>query len=478
LKVGAAHYGVSAQLEAPQPLDSREGFVFQYEVELKDGLTCGGAYMKLLSGVVNPSKLRPDTPYSIMFGPDRCGATDKVHLILRYRMPNGTVEEKHLKDPPKTPDDKLRHVYTLHLSAEDNSYEILVDGEPVRGGSLFDGFEPPVVPPEFLDDPDDLKPKDWDDRAVIPDPKAVKPKNWVEKEPELIPDPEDKKPEGWLDHEPKRIPDPKAKKPMHWDEKKDGEWSPPMIPNPKCKKGCGYWSPRLLTNPKYKGKWEPPMIPNPDYSGPWQPRQIPNPEHFRDDHPLSKVAPVGGIAIEVWTMSPGISFDNVALGTSEAAAEELREKLWRPVFRQQKKEVTAKERKDTVHKYLNKAASLPSMWTTGFQQELELFREEPTPLHFLALSGYFAAPLLLAIALVEIAIRLYRYVWHSRNYEVDSDEEEPPTLVPTAAEVKKDDGVQPDDENDDEVTRNGMEDTCEETGESKQRLTQRRPRQA
>ena len=40
-------------------------------------------------------------PYTIMFGPDRCGATNKVHLIFRYKSPKtGEIEEKHLRSPP------------------------------------------------------------------------------------------------------------------------------------------------------------------------------------------------------------------------------------------------------------------------------------------------------------------------------------------------------------------------------------------
>lgn len=34
---------------------------------------------------------------------------------------------------------------------------------------------------------------------------------------------------------PENIPDPDAKKPSDWDEDMDGEWEPPMIPNPEYK---------------------------------------------------------------------------------------------------------------------------------------------------------------------------------------------------------------------------------------------------
>ena len=38
---------------------------------------------------------KADTPYTIMFGPDKCGETNKVHFILRHKSPvTGEWEEK------------------------------------------------------------------------------------------------------------------------------------------------------------------------------------------------------------------------------------------------------------------------------------------------------------------------------------------------------------------------------------------------
>ena len=57
-----------------------------------------------------------------------------------------------------------------------------------------------------------------------------------------------------------------AKKPAGWDEEEDGEWEPPRMPNPKCKKvGCGPWKPPTKANPNYKGEWRAPLIDNPNY---------------------------------------------------------------------------------------------------------------------------------------------------------------------------------------------------------------------
>lgn len=47
---------------------------------LSEGVTCGGAYLKLLSAdsALAPEGLVDSTPYSIMFGPDKCGGPGKV----------------------------------------------------------------------------------------------------------------------------------------------------------------------------------------------------------------------------------------------------------------------------------------------------------------------------------------------------------------------------------------------------------------
>ena len=47
----------------------------------------------------------PDSPYIIMFGPDRCGDNNKVHFILRHQNPvSKEWEEKHFEsDTPVRP---------------------------------------------------------------------------------------------------------------------------------------------------------------------------------------------------------------------------------------------------------------------------------------------------------------------------------------------------------------------------------------
>ena len=74
----ARHYGYAANIG--KDVDPSQGLVLQFELKLADGLTCGGAYLKFLtsSAEFDASGLVEDTPYVVMFGPDKCGSTNKV----------------------------------------------------------------------------------------------------------------------------------------------------------------------------------------------------------------------------------------------------------------------------------------------------------------------------------------------------------------------------------------------------------------
>ena len=43
------------------------------------------------------------------------------------------------------------------------SYDLLIDGEPKKSGSILEDFDPSINPPEEIDDPEDKKPEDWVD---------------------------------------------------------------------------------------------------------------------------------------------------------------------------------------------------------------------------------------------------------------------------------------------------------------------------
>uniref|UniRef100_A0A8C1CME2 Calnexin n=1 Tax=Cyprinus carpio carpio TaxID=630221 RepID=A0A8C1CME2_CYPCA len=266
------------------------------------------------------------TPYTIMFGPDKCGEDYKLHFIFRHKNPKtGEFEEKHAKKPDADLrtyyTDKKTHLYTLVLNP-DNSFEILIDQTVVNSGSLLNDMTPPINPPAEIEDPDDHKPEDWDERPKIQDPDSVKPEDWDEDAPAKIPDEDAVKPDGWLDEEPEYIGDPDALKPEDWDEDMDGEWEAPQIPNPICETapGCGPWERPMIDNPNYKGKWKPPMIDNPNYQGVWKPRKIPNPDFFEDLHPF-RMTPFSAVGLELWSMSSDIFFDNFFVTSDRTVAE-------------------------------------------------------------------------------------------------------------------------------------------------------------
>ncbi|EON64158.1 hypothetical protein W97_03388 [Coniosporium apollinis CBS 100218] len=330
IKDKAAHHAISAKF--PKAIDNTKNtLVVQYEVKLQDGLECGGAYMKLLQ---DNKELQSDefsnaSPYVIMFGPDKCGATNKVHFIFRHKNPKtGEYEEKHLKNPPMARIVKTTSLYTLIVNP-DQTYQIKIDGESMRNGSLLEDFTPSVNPEKEVDDPNDRKPEDWVEEARIPDPEATKPEDWDEDAPYEIVDEEATKPDDWLEDEPTMIPDPEAEKPEDWDDEEDGDWIPPMVPNPKCDEasGCGPWTQPMKKNPAYKGRWSPAYIENPAYKGVWAPRKIANPDYYEDPTPAN-FEPIGAIGFEIWTMQKDILFDNIYIGHSVADAEKLKKETY------------------------------------------------------------------------------------------------------------------------------------------------------
>uniref|UniRef100_A0A8C2HF08 Calnexin n=1 Tax=Cyprinus carpio TaxID=7962 RepID=A0A8C2HF08_CYPCA len=327
LKSKAKHHAISALLLRPFTFDTKP-LIVQYEVNFQTGIDCGGAYVKLLAQTpdLDLEEFVDKTPYTIMFGPDKCGEDYKLHFIFRHKNPKtGEFEEKHAKKPDADLrtyyTDKKTHLYTLVLNP-DNSFEILIDQTVVNSGNLLNDMTPPVNPAAEIEDPDDHKPEDWDERPKIQDPDSVKPEDWDEDAPAKIPDEDAVKPDGWLDEEPEYIGDPDALKPEDWDEDMDGEWEAPQIPNPICETapGCGPWERPMIDNPNYKGKWKPPMIDNPNYQGVWKPRKIPNPDFFEDLHPF-RMTPFSAVGLELWSMSSDIFFDNFFVTSDRTVAE-------------------------------------------------------------------------------------------------------------------------------------------------------------
>jgi len=316
-------YGMTHVLDEPVAI-GEEDFVMQYEVMFSKGVTCSGSYVKLLvhDPAFKADGLVESSPYSIMFGPDNCGSTKKVHLIFRQENPvTGIWEEKHMKTAVASPGDSESHLFTL-IVKKDNTFQVLVDNESKASGSLLDdsSFEPSFQTPKDISDPADTKPSDWVDESKIPDPEATKPEDWDENAPKTIPDPAAVKPSGWMDDEPLEIGDPAASQPDDWDEEDDGEWEAPLVNNPLCSVGCGEWNAALIPNPSFKGKWSSPLFDNPAYKGEWAARIIANPGYFEEANPVSTIKSIGAIAIEILANDKGIRFDNFLIGNDVASA--------------------------------------------------------------------------------------------------------------------------------------------------------------
>ncbi|CAG8955455.1 hypothetical protein HYFRA_00010321 [Hymenoscyphus fraxineus] len=318
MKDVAAHHAISAKF--PKKIDNKgKTLVVQYEVKLQDGISCGGAYMKLLrdNKALHQEEFSNASPYVIMFGPDKCGSTNKVHLIINHKNPKTKeYEEKHLTSPPQARIVKTTELYTLIIHPN-NTAIIKLNNEQVKEANLLEDFEPAFNPPKEIEDPKDSKPDTWVDEARIPDPEAKKPEDWDEDAPFEIVDEAATKPEDWLEDEPLTIPDPESAMPADWDEEEDGDWVAPTVPNPKCDdvSGCGKWEKPMIKNPAYKGKWTAPFIDNPAYKGVWAPRKIANPAYFEEKTP-SNLEPMGAIGFELWTMDKDIMFDNIYIGHS------------------------------------------------------------------------------------------------------------------------------------------------------------------
>jgi calreticulin len=272
-------------------------FVVSLSVKHEQGLDCGGGYVKLFHDT-EATAFDGDTAYHLMFGPDQCGSSKKVHIIFNYK-----GENLLWKKEPRYPDDKLTHVYTVVVHP-DNTYEFYLDQEKKESGKLEEDWA--FLAPKEIDDAEDKKPESWVDDAQMADP-------------------EDTKPEGH-DDEPKEIADPNAEKPDDWDTEEDGEWEAPMVPNPK-----------------FKGEWSPKMIPNPEYKGVWAPKQVPNPKYQPDEELYKIQKPIEHVGIDVWQVKSGSIFDNIIIGDSLDEVNAIVDQTWKATKDAEKKALDDKE---------------------------------------------------------------------------------------------------------------------------------------
>eukprot|EP00756_Hemistasia_phaeocysticola_P019622 Hpha_TRINITY_DN15673_c3_g1::TRINITY_DN15673_c3_g1_i6::g.97997::m.97997/K08057/CALR; calreticulin len=266
----AKFYAISAQI--PKPVDNKDKkIVVSFQLKDAQGIDCGGGYIKVMKEPFEPKEFHGESPYWMMFGPDICGYTKKIHLILNYK-----GENLLWKKEPRPVDDRLNHVYTAIIN-NDGTYEVQIDGEKKESGTLEEDWA--FLKPKEIDDPSDSKPGDWVDDAQMDDPEDSKPADWG--------------------NEPETIPDPEAEQPEDWDEEDDGAWEAPQIPNPK-----------------FQGEWKAKRIPNPAYKGVWSPKRIANPEYVEDKDLHVSPEKLAGVGIDLWQVKSGSIFDNIIISDS------------------------------------------------------------------------------------------------------------------------------------------------------------------
>ncbi|RXN07860.1 calnexin-like protein [Labeo rohita] len=162
LKSPGKHHAISAYLRKIYHFTDKP-LCLQYEVFFRKGVDCGGAYLKLLSHSddLRLSQFSDATPYTIMFGPDKCGSAHKIHFIFRHRNPvTGAYEEKHARQPEVDLTDYFTdqrpHLYTLNVYP-DYTFEILVDLTLINKGSLLEDMDSPVSSPHETQEHADQK---------------------------------------------------------------------------------------------------------------------------------------------------------------------------------------------------------------------------------------------------------------------------------------------------------------------------------
>jgi len=286
----AKFYGISKKID--ETLDNTDKpLVLLLTVKHEQKIDCGGGYLKLMNSLDDAKKFSGDTEYEIMFGPDFCGSTRKVHAIFRHGEENLLIN----KDVTIA-NDEYTHQYVF-IVMPDGTFDIKVDGESKKTGNVKESWDFEL--PKEINDPDVSKPDDWVDKAKIDDPEATKPDDWDDE---------------------KMILDTEAEKPEDWDDDDDGEWEAPMINNPDYK---GQWTAPKIDNPEYKGPWEHPQIPNPDW------KEVTNPHHR---------LPINYVGFDLWQVKSGTLFGDIVLADSEEDIESL---IWSKAMHDDEKDAKA-----------------------------------------------------------------------------------------------------------------------------------------
>jgi len=301
-----------------------QDLVIQYSIRqfMTEYGFCGGGYIKVLPADFDQDWFQDNTPYLIMFGPDVCGY-DPAHTLLTFRAPHEHVPLRTKKKTAVFEHEKFTRFITLHMRADD-TYTLYTDFKPMIEGHMRVTH---AFPTETMDDPEDKKPRKWDDREKIPHPKHKK------------------KPEDW--HDEKYITDPLSKMPPAWDEQEDGPWKPATIANLEYK---GVWKKRKVKNPAFKGKWIAKQLPHPHYR-----EQV----HAHDE--------IGGVGFELWTPHNGTIFDNVLICGGEGCMDYARGiyERWIPLQKSENETV----RKFYAHKDDATKENYYGLWDLADEEE-------------------------------------------------------------------------------------------------------------
>ncbi|KAF8985570.1 hypothetical protein BGZ46_003576 [Entomortierella lignicola] len=308
--------------------NSKDDLIVQYTVKQEVNQECGGSYLKLLPEGYDAKNFNGDSEYAIMFGPDVCGAQNRVHVIFNYKGQNYLTKKEF-----PSPKDSKTHLYRLTVHP-DQKYSLIIDGEvkvdhvPIE--EHWDVYAPRTIP-----DPDEKKPEDWVDTKEIEDPTHVKPENY--------------------DSIPRYIPDPDAAKPEDWDDEADGDWEAAEIPNPDFE------------------EWTPKYIPNPEYKGEWKAKEIPNPE-FKEDQELAHYK-IGGVGLDLWQVKSGSIFDDIIV-TSDADVADKYLGQWKKNFEKEKEIVAELDAKAAKEKEAAEAADAATKEDVKVHEADELDEEE------------------------------------------------------------------------------------------------------
>ncbi|CAO3565724.1 unnamed protein product [Mortierella alpina] len=289
-------YSISSPFSAVAD-NSKDDLIVQYTVKQEINQECGGSYLKLLPEGFDAKNFNGDSEYAIMFGPDVCGAQNRIHTIFNYKGKNYLTKKEF-----PVPRDSKTHLYRLTVHP-DQKYSLLVDGEVMIDHVLLEEHWD-VYAPRTISDPNDKKPADWVDEKEIEDPSHVKPENY--------------------DSIPRYIPDPEATQPEDWDTESDGDWEAPEIPNPDFEE----WAPKFIPNPAYKGEWKAAEIPNPDF------KEDPELAHYK----------IGGVGLDLWQVKSGSIFDDIVV-TSDAEVADKYLSQWKQNFDKEKALVAALDEK-------------------------------------------------------------------------------------------------------------------------------------